>query len=851
MNLINQFFSQEGFSPHGFCLTWRPDVFWMMAVSDVVIAFSYFSIPVAIYYFIARRKSDEFRTVGALFALFITSCGITHALDAWTLWIPDYAYVALAKTLTAVVSLPTAILLWVLMPAALALPTRQEVERRNRDLSMSRTAFQESEMRYRALVETQVDLVVRFDAQGRFTFVNDSMCRLVGRGREELIGAPWQSIVHIDDIEQTAASIQATMTSPNHRASVENRILATGGNRWYGWEGSSIVDDTGALTELQAVGRDITERKRSEALLQARLRLSDISSSRSEHELMVATLDEACALTFSKTGFFHFLLLDQTTLTLQAWSTKTLESYCLAEGSGLHYDVGAAGIWADAVRLKRSVICNDYLSTPDRKGLPQGHAEVIRFMSIPIFRDGNIVAILGVGNKATLYEAADQIVVETLGDMTWDLVVRKRAEVDIRVKELALREAVLNLQTAKQEAERANSAKSQFLANMSHEVRTPITSVKGMVDLLLGTSLNEEQSEYIRTLSVSTDALLTILNDILDISKVEAGKLTLETTIFNLRGAVCVVYDICAGQASAKGLTLQLEGLSQVPWQVYGDPTRLKQVLHNIIANAIKFTDQGSVEVRVSMKDGINGMVVIIFDVVDMGIGISPEQIGRLFQPFSQADASTTRRYGGTGLGLAIVKRLVELMGGEITVRSTPGVGSCFQVSLPFKEAPVTTEAPEKTGPRQYTEYTARPVNPLRILLAEDNAINQRLVRTMLQKQGHVISVASNGKEAVSAVETSEFDAVLMDMQMPEMDGEEATAIIRQMVPPKCRLPIIALTADVMVEHRERYLAAGVNDLVPKPIDWKVLSETLARHTSQTGPATVDLRASVSSVKEG
>ncbi len=258
-----------------------------------------------------------------------------------------------------------------------------------------------------------------------------------------------------------------------------------------------------------------------------------------------------------------------------------------------------------------------------------------------------------------------------------------------------------------------------------------------------------------------------------------------------------------------------------------GDPIRLKQILHNLISNAIKFTDRGFVAVRIYSSTSEHGALRFMIEIQDTGIGMTPEQVAGLFQPFSQADSSTTRRFGGTGLGLAIVKRITTLMNGEIDVESTLGQGSCFRVSLPLLIcSPVQTEPP-LTKVQPFND-----VRPLRLLLAEDNPINQRLVRTMLQKFGHTVTVASNGREAVAAVETTDFDAILMDMQMPEMGGEEATRIIRAMPAPRGAMPIIALTADVMPEDRERYLRSGLNDLVAKPIDWQVLSDALAKHTA-------------------
>ena len=388
------------------------------------------------------------------------------------------------------------------------------------------------------------------------------------------------------------------------------------------------------------------------------------------------------------------------------------------------------------------------------------------------------------------------------------------------------------LEEARRQAEAASEAKSIFLATMSHEIRTPITSVLGMVDLLHTTGLNAEQAGYVDTLSQSTRVLLTVLNDILDISKVEAGKVVLEKVEFSLHDTARTVIALAQAIAGAKGLELSLEIASDVPDIVVGDPVRLKQILYNLLNNAVKFTEAGSVDLHVKLviNDGISAL--LHFAVSDTGIGIDEGEIERLFKPFSQVDTSTTRRFGGTGLGLAIARRLVDLAGGEIGVDSAAGQGACFWFTLPLGlpepraavEPVSVVDVPEAEAPRT-----------VRILLAEDNRINQMLIASMLKKRGHTVKIVDDGQQALDAVIAGSFDIVLMDMQMPEMDGEEATAAIRALPAPKNRIPVLALTADVMPEHRARYLAAGVNDLVTKPIDWQHLLKAITVCTGRSG----------------
>jgi CheY-like chemotaxis protein len=386
-----------------------------------------------------------------------------------------------------------------------------------------------------------------------------------------------------------------------------------------------------------------------------------------------------------------------------------------------------------------------------------------------------------------------------------------------------------SLEQARAAAESANAAKSMFLATMSHEVRTPLTGMLGLVTLMKDTPLSARQKDYLETIHYSGETLLTIINNILDFSKAEAGKFTFEDISFSMERLIKSVVSLMESRAGEKGLALSYRIAGDVPQLLVSDPTRLRQVLLNLIGNAIKFTEKGGVTVAVYCPERRGDDVRIRFEVTDSGIGIKPEQQEKLFQEYAQADASTARRFGGTGLGLAICSKIITLMGGHIGVDSSPGEGSTFWFALDMKVGVQRRKNPHRTN--DYVPPPTHAAAPQRILVCEDNTINQQVIAGLLGRRGHTITIADDGARGLERLRAApeDFDLVLMDMQMPVMDGVTAALKIRESEALFRGIPIIALTANEGQSDRQRCLAAGMNGVITKPINPEALYAAIDR----------------------
>jgi len=410
------------------------------------------------------------------------------------------------------------------------------------------------------------------------------------------------------------------------------------------------------------------------------------------------------------------------------------------------------------------------------------------------------------------------------------------------VLEERVRERTRELEASRQEALRASEAKSDFLANMSHEIRTPITAILGFSELAIEQVRDPEVLKFVQTIDRNGRHLLDLVNDILDLSKIEAGKVEIEELPCSVDQLTGEVTSLLAGRASQQGLTLEFEKVGSVPEAVETDPMRLRQILLNIIGNAIKFTPEGSVRVQLRAARE-SGAIRLVFDVIDTGVGIGPDKVDRIFSEFEQADTSITRRFGGTGLGLALSRRMASMLGGEVElVHSEPEVGSTFRVTIRAADIGAPWSGIPTPAPRNEASLPVESLpslEGLRVLLVEDSPTNRNLFVFLLEREGIQLGIACDGREALAEVERANaadeaYDVILMDMQMPVLDGYSAAAELRRRGE---TTPIIALTAQAMVGDRERCLAAGCTAYVPKPVDRRMLlCEILAAVTLESDP---------------
>ncbi len=644
-----------------------------------------------------------------------------------------------------------------------------------------------SEARFRSLIENAVDAVVVLDEQARITYASPSSERLTGYRADEVTGTKALDLVHPEDHDAVALLLTNTVITGGERRPVRFRLIARdGGVRFVEAVGTNLLDDP-AVRGIVVNVRDLTDDAETRTALEVsenrfRRMLENISDT--------VTLVGADGAVIATTGNVKEILGYPT----EFWTVRNA------------FDIAHPD---DVDRIRQHLV--QLLEQPERAVTAElrvrhaeGHWETI---------------------EATAVNLLDDPAVRAIVVTTRNITQRKQAEMD--------------LAEARDQAVRALHQRTEFIASVSHELRTPIHGILGLVELLGASDIDDEARSLVRSIGRATESLKMVLDDILDFSKIEAGRLDLHEHPVTLTELVDDIHGLFGPQATAKGIGLRFDLAPDLPSRVVTDGLRLRQVLTNLVGNAVKFTAEGEVVVAVSRmsSDGLDaggvgsgaaGREVLRFAVADTGIGVAPDALDRIFEPFSQAHLSTAREYGGTGLGLTIARRLVELMGGSLTVSSELGVGSTFCFELPVAISP--TAGDEQDGSPSVPFAASTP--PPRVLVVEDNAVNQLLVSRQLERLGYAAVVTSSGGAALELLEADRepFDAVLMDWQMPGLDGLETTRRIRELESDRrsSRVPIIAMTASAMPGDRTRCLDAGMDDFLAKPVSLAALGQVLA-----------------------
>ena len=647
----------------------------------------------------------------------------------------------------------------------------------DRDITERKQAEEElrkSEEKYRLLVENQNELVVKVDADGRFLFVSPTYCKTFGKREEELLGQAFMPLVHKEDQASTAEAMES-LHSPPHTAYVEQRAMTVAGWRWLAWSDKAIVDEKGRIESIIGVGRDITQRRKVKDELRAsKEKLQDIFDNSSE---WIWEIDLSGRHIYSNDK-----LSDLLGYPAEDFAGKEFFSY-------LHPD--------DLLEIEEAL--------PVLISEKQGWSGwVLRWRhSDGSYRylESNAKPIFNAAGKVVGYCGADR-----------DITERK-------VSELAL-------QAATQAAEAASRAKSLFLAKVSHEIRTPLTTIVGFGELLEDAGLTSEHRKYLAAINAASNTLSLLINDILDLSKIDAGELVIRQEDVRLRSLIDKLAKGQEQQIAKQNLSLNVNIDADVPDLLVGDPLRIQQILLNLLGNAIKFTEQGAISIDVSVIEEGDLRVLLDISVTDTGIGIAADLHERVFQPFVQAFDANSHQYSGSGLGLSISRSLAGLMGGTVELESQEGSGSTFHLLLPLQKK--IGDISEKPLPG--IEPISGSVPALNILLAEDNQINIQFIKTVLENLGHRVMTAENGKVALDHLHTNIFDLVLMDIQMPVINGIDALKTLRELEQPSGNhLTVIALTAYALMGDREKYLKMGFDGYLRKPFTTRELVNELVR----------------------
>jgi PAS domain S-box-containing protein len=759
MESLKWLFSPSHFMPHGYCYLWNPGLVWLHVISDTLITLAYLSIPITLMYFVRKKRGLPFHWMFVCFGVFIVACGATHMMEVWNLWHANYWLAGYLKALTAAASLVTAALLVSLIPKALALPTQNDLEEANKLLVAQSSRLALATAVAKAGV-WDLDLASNTATWDATMFEIYGFAPTVRVPHEK-----WAQAVHPQDLPVIEARLRKVIADKGQDSTLFRVSRPDGTIRNVAAAHRAVVDERGNVTRLIGVNMDVTEKSRAEdALRQSEEQFRQLAENIRE-VFFIQTPDPIRTVYISPAYD-------------EIWGRPRQELY------------DRPSAWIESVhaedRERATGVfrrCMEGFATDleFRVTRPDDTLRWIHARSFPVFdANGKFIRAVGIAE---------------------DVTERRR-----------VLDEVLSARAA---AEATDRIKSQFLANMSHELRTPLNGILGMTKLALETDVVSEQRDYMSLVDASAESLLTVINDILDFSKIEAGKLDFEAIEFDIRENIEADLKALKIRAREKHIELSWQVGPEVPKLLTGDPGRLRQIIVNLVGNAIKFTDRGGVTVDVQKEPAEPGSALLHFSVTDSGIGIAKDKQSTIFDAFAQADGSTARRYGGSGLGLTISRRLVEMFSGRLWLDSALEAGSTFHFTARFG---VPSAEKRRLPSPVIHDSTREPARKLRILLAEDNRVNQMIVVRLMQKRGHTVEVASNGREALEKFKLSDFDLLLMDVQMPELDGLETTAAIREIEKSEAgHIPIIAMTAHAMKGDRERCLAAGMDGYISKP----------------------------------
>ncbi|MCU0449605.1 MAG: PAS domain S-box protein [Bernardetiaceae bacterium] len=643
---------------------------------------------------------------------------------------------------------------------------------------------------YRLLSENSHDLIALHYPDGKWQYVSQAAKDLLGYEPEDMVGTLPSKLYHPDDVEQFRTAMER-LRQGQSALTYQCRLRRKDGTfTWFETIVKPVYDAEGYIANLQSASRDISERKQAET--EVSTALSRLSALIQNLEAGIVVEDENGQVVLVNKRFAEiFAITTPIPKLLHKPSDRIMKMVqAAAENPTWFAERTEKVLTRKTVLASEEVVCHD--------------GRILERDFVPIYDNGIY--------RGHLWEYKD-------------VTSRKQAE----------RELI----RAKEEALQSMRAKETFLSTMSHEIRTPMNAVIGLTHLLLQENPKPEQLDNLQTLKFSAENLLVLINDILDFSKIEAGKITFEETDFHLRDFLHGIRNSFDFRAKEKGISFKVRFDSELPEQVVGDTVRLSQILTNLVSNAVKFTETGSVVLDVMQEAQANGRLKINFVIADTGIGIAPDKLSNIFDQFTQASADTTRKYGGTGLGLAIVKRLLEMQGSQIEVESQVGQGSKFSFSLWFKpsQVPPASHLPASGQ----ASYAFAPLEGVQVLLVEDNEINQMVASKFLSKWGVAVDCAADGFAALEKIKTQAYQLVLMDLQMPGKDGYQTARDIRALGGEYFqKVPIVALTASAMADVKAKVLGAGMDDHVSKPFNPGELYQKIARYGQRTSQVKIE-----------